>query len=64
FCKLDGNNLHLQALIAQPDGSTIYRSEERARRDEAEELGTRVANQLLQQGGGVLLQQLSAMEER
>ena len=31
---------------------------------EAEELGARVANQLLQQGGGVLLQQLSAMEER
>ena len=31
---------------------------------EAEEIGTRVANQLLQQGGGVLLQQLSAMEER
>ena len=32
--------------------------------NEAEELGTRVANQLLQQGGGALLQKLSAMEER
>ena len=64
FCKLDVNNLHLRALIAKPDGSTIFRAEERARRDEAEELGARVANQLLQQGGGVLLQQLSAMEER
>ncbi|MEC8272086.1 MAG: hydroxymethylbilane synthase, partial [SAR324 cluster bacterium] len=59
-----GNNLHLMALIAQPDGSTIFRSEERASRDEAEELGARVANLLLQQGGGVLLQQLSAMEEQ
>ncbi|MEC8150917.1 MAG: hydroxymethylbilane synthase, partial [SAR324 cluster bacterium] len=64
FCKLDGNNLHLRALIAKPDGSTIFRAEERARRDEAEELGARVANQLLQQGGGALLQKLSAMEER
>jgi len=51
-------------LIAQPDGSTIFRAEERARRDEAEELGATVANQLLQQGGGALLQKLSAMEER
>ena len=64
FCKLDGNNLHLRALIAEPDGSTIFRAEERASRDESEELGTRVANQLLQQGGGALLQQLSAKEER
>ena len=64
FCKFDGNNLHLRALIAQPDGSTIFRAEERARRVDAEELGTRVANQLLQKGGGALLQKLSAMEER
>ena len=64
FCKLDGNNLNLRALIAQPDGSTIFRAAECARRDEAEKLGTRVANQLLQQGGGALLQKLSAMEER
>ena len=64
FCKLDGNNLHLRALIAQPDGSTIFRAEECDQRDKAEKLGTRVANQLLQQGGGALLQKLSAMEER
>ena len=64
FCKFDGNYLNLRALIAQPDGSTIFRAEERARRDEAEELGTRVANQLLQQGGGAFLQKLSVMEQR
>ena len=64
YCKLDRKNLHLRALIAQPDGSTIFRAEECARQDEAEELGARVANQLLQQGGGALLHQLSAMEER
>ena len=60
FCMIENEMLHLRALIADTDGTEIIRGEEYAPRQDAEQLGVRVARALLEQGGGELLRKLSA----
>jgi hydroxymethylbilane synthase len=57
---IENEMLHLRALIADTDGTEIIRGEEYAPRQNAEQLGVRVARALLEQGGGELLRKLSA----
>jgi hydroxymethylbilane synthase len=48
---VEGEEIVLFALVAQPDGSIVVRGEGRAARREASELGRRVAQDLLARGG-------------
>jgi hydroxymethylbilane synthase len=56
--KFSGGTLHLQAVVASPDGKTILR--ESGRGGDAAELGALVAGRLLKQGGGAILEQVYA----
>ena len=59
FAQHQNGHLWLRALVAQPDGQLIYRAEGTAPPEHAEQLGIRLAEDLLQQGAGPLLQALS-----
>ena len=59
---LEGDDLRLRGLVGTPDGSRVLIAEHRASRDQAEALGTRVAEDLLAQGAGDILMAL-AIEE-
>ena len=54
--KFSGNTLHLEAVVASPDGKTILR--ETGDGKDAVSLGERVGGRLLQQGGGTILEQV------
>lgn len=51
--------LYLRGLVGTPDGQRILRAEESAAPDQAEAMGTRVAEALLAQGADEILQALS-----
>jgi hydroxymethylbilane synthase len=53
-----GDQLWLRALVGRPDGSLVLRAEGRAPAAEAERLGARVAQELLAQGAGEILDAL------
>jgi hydroxymethylbilane synthase len=53
-----GNSLELQALIASPDGRQVFRGERRGRLEDAEQVGTLLADTLLAQGGREILERL------
>ena len=55
YAVLEGDELWLRGLVGQPDGSRILFSEQRAPRSEAENLGIRVAEDLLSQGAAAIL---------
>lgn len=59
FAELEGESLYLRALVGEPDGKTILRSEIRGPRTEAESLGIAVAEDLLAQGADKILSALS-----
>jgi hydroxymethylbilane synthase len=59
YAQLEGTQLTLQALVATPDGQTIYRAELEGPSDQAELLGSTVAQALLAQGAGEILARLS-----
>jgi hydroxymethylbilane synthase len=58
FAELSGETLNLSALVGSLDGQTVYRSERSAPVQEAEQLGVRVADELLQQGAAAILEAL------
>lgn len=58
FAELSGETLNLSALVGSLDGQTVYRSERSAPVQEAEQLGVRVADELLQQGATAILEAL------
>lgn len=53
---LEDNRMRLRGLIGFPDGSKIFRCEKEASQDDAKALGVAVAEDLLSQGGGEVLQ--------
>jgi hydroxymethylbilane synthase len=53
--RVDGGSVHLRAIVASPDGGRIVRSLLTGRADAPEELGRRVADELLGQGAQELL---------
>lgn len=59
YAKLEGSQLFLHALVAMPDGQTIYRAERQGPAAQAEQIGRQAANDLLLQGAGQLLASLS-----
>jgi hydroxymethylbilane synthase len=58
FAELIGDRIRLRGLIGFPDGSKIFRCEKEGAFDDAEALGVAVAEDLLAQGGGKVLEQL------
>jgi hydroxymethylbilane synthase len=53
--RADGSDLHLDGLVADLDGTTILRTQEQGRWDDAERLGRQLASRLLEQGAGAVL---------
>ncbi|MNL85324.1 Porphobilinogen deaminase [compost metagenome] len=52
---LEGDQLWLRGLVGQPDGGQLLRAEARAAAVDAEALGVKVADQLLEQGAEEIL---------
>jgi hydroxymethylbilane synthase len=57
---LEGERLHLAALVGRPDGGRIIRVEGESAPAEAEALGTRLAEELLANGADVILKAVYA----
>jgi len=58
YAMLDGDTLHLQALVGEPDGSEIIIGDISGHRSEAEQLGTTLADDLLSRGAKEILEKL------
>ncbi|WP_213995214.1 hydroxymethylbilane synthase [Arsukibacterium sp.] len=58
FATLNGNQLQLRGLVGALDGSQIIRAEQTGNAEQAEQIGLAVAEQLLAQGAGAILQQV------
>ncbi len=58
FAELKDEEITLRGLIGYPDGSKIFRSKEVGKIADAEDLGISVAEDLLKQGGGKVLDSL------
>lgn len=62
YAVLEGDSddtLHLRALVGSPDGKQLIQGETRGPRARADNLGTQLAEQLIQQGAGELLASLN-----
>lgn len=62
FAELEGEQLHLRALVGALDGSKVIRAEGFAHITDAQALGVKVAEQLLAQGAGDILQKIYQSE--
>lgn len=56
YAELEGDRLWLRGLVGSPSGELLLRAEERAAADDAEALGVRVAEALLEKGAGAILE--------
>ena len=56
YAELEGDQLWLRGLVGQPDGGRLLRAEARAASSDAQALGVRVAEALLEQGAEEILQ--------
>lgn len=59
FAILNGDNLHLRALVALPNGSRVLRAEASDHRSNAEALGAQVGQDLKAQGADDIINQLA-----
>ena len=60
--SIDGDSLHLRALVGEPDGSAIISGEIRGNSNDAEKMGTELAQELLGKGARQILDNLYAAE--
>ena len=63
YAMLDGDTLHLQALVGEPDGSLIIQGDVSGHRNDAEELGEKLADDLLSRGAKEILEKLYNAED-
>lgn len=63
YAMLDGDTLHLQALVGEPDGSLIIQGDISGHRSDAEELGGKLADDLLSRGAKEILEKLYNAED-
>tara|TARA_A100001391_G_scaffold205456_1_gene206564 strand:- start:43994 stop:44953 length:960 start_codon:yes stop_codon:yes gene_type:complete len=59
YAELSGDILHLDALVAEPDGTLVIRASGSAPVAQAEQMGERVAEELLAKGAQPILARLS-----
>lgn len=64
YAVLEGETLYLRGRVGSPDGKTLYHVEGRAPRAEGEQLGIRLAEDLLTQGAGQILAEIYGYEVR
>lgn len=62
YAQVDQNTLHIRALVAEPDGSVILRSEASGSADGAEQLGQQAAQELLGKGAKEILARLASAD--
>jgi len=55
FATLEGDQVFLRGLVGRPDGSNIIRGEIRGSRDQVEEIGRQLADELLAKGADKIL---------
>jgi len=58
YAELDGETLLIRGLVGRPDGTEMIRGEIAGRADEAEYLGTALADDLLARGAGDILKEV------
>ena len=58
FARIKGDTLSFEGLVAELDGSRIFKETATGKRDQAEEIGIRAARRLLASGGGDVLKRL------
>ncbi len=58
YAVLEGDQIYLRGLVGEPDGSRVLRAEIRGAACDANELGVRLAQALLDQGAGEILARL------
>ncbi len=58
YAMLDGDTLHLQALVGEPDGSEIIQGDISGHRSDGEQLGIKLADDLLSRGAKEILDKL------
>ncbi len=63
YAMLDGDTLHLQALVGEPDGSEIIQGDISGHRSDGEQLGIQLADDLLSRGAKEILEKLYNAEE-
>ena len=63
YAMLDGDTLHLQALVGEPDGSLIIQGDISGHRSDAEQLGEKLADDLLSRGAKEILEKLYNAED-
>jgi len=63
YAMLDGDTLHLQALVGEPDGSKIIQSDISGHRSEGERLGAELGDELLSLGAKEILDKLYNAED-
>lgn len=59
YAHMDGDALHVQALVAEPDGSRVLFTERHGPAEQAEQLGCAAAETLLEQGAEAILARLT-----
>ena len=62
YATIDGDTVHLRALVGEPDGSVIVRGEISGPKSQGESLGVSLANQLLDEGAREILTRLYEQE--
>ncbi len=63
YATLDGDQLYLRGLVGEPDGSRIIRDEVRGPASQAEQLGIQLAEALLAEGAGEILESVYNSEQ-
>jgi hydroxymethylbilane synthase len=63
YAELDGETLLIRGLVGRPDGTEMIRGEIAGRADDAEYLGTTLAEDLLARGAGVILKEVYDQNE-
>lgn len=58
YAMLDGDTLHLQALVGEPDGSLIVQGDISGHRNDGKQLGSKLAEDLLSRGAKEILEKL------
>ncbi len=58
FAQLQGEQLFMRGLVGHPDGSVVYRAQRSGDMHQAEAIGQQIAEDLLDQGAGKVLQAL------
>lgn len=62
YALLEGDEIYLRGLVGRPDGSEVVRAQARGPREQAEQIGRAVAEDLINQGAGVILREMGMLD--